>query len=246
MNLRRFNPEGVKAFCEYRERLVLDPSALPPLELLEDTALTELVQPLTDVPVRTFDNRLAAGVFLNDLLEEAKIQRPERDQGLWTWLTLYYFDEVCPADGNGNRKAQAVERLIALVDNFQRFYRHLLLGPFLIVRAHRASPMRAIAMLCNHLWAPGEITAQLASRQELVTNPAVADVAATLYYDSSSGKFKRGAGSSVKGAPRRLAAILNQYDLTFYLYGMTSDEILNLLPKEFDRFRPMNGFASHA
>ena len=246
MNLRRFNPEGVKAFCEYRERLVLDPSALPPRELLEDTALTELVQPQSDVPVRTFENRLAAGVFLNELLEEAKIQRPERDQGLWTWLTLYYFDEVCPADGNGNRKAQGIERLIAIVDNFQRFYRHLLLGPYLIVRAHRANPKRAIALLFNNLWEPGEISSQLAAYQELVTNPAVADVAATLYYDSTSGKRRRGAGAKVKGAPRRLVAILNQYDLTFYLYGMTSDEILNLLPKEFDRFRPLNGFASHA
>ena len=57
------------------------------------------------------------------------------------------------------------------------------------------------------------------------------------YFNPSTGSFKHGAGSSSRGAPRRLAALLNQLDLTWYLYGMTADEVLNLLPKEFDRFR---------
>lgn len=245
MKLHRFNSAGVKAFIDFRDRLNLDPALKPPTEFLEDLSLVELISGGIDVPKRTFTNRLDAGIFLNELIDEAKIQRPEHDQGLWIWLTLYFFDEVCPADGNGNRKAQALERLVALVDNFQRFYRHLLLGPYLIVRAHRANPERALAMLCNPLWEPGEITAQLASRKELVTNPAVAEVATKLYYNRESGKFKRGAGSSVKGAPRRLAAMLNQYDLTFYLYGMTAEEILALLPKEFDRFRTQVGFGTY-
>lgn len=103
--------------------------------------------------------------------------------------------------------------------------------------AGRTQPERAVAMLCNPLWKPGEIAEQLASRKELVTNHAVADVATRLYYDPTTGSFKRGAGSDVKGAARRLATLFNQLDLTFYLYGMSCDEMLALLPKEFDRFR---------
>ena len=186
---------------------------------------------------REFTNRLEAGRFLNELMDTANVQLPERDQGLWTWLTLFFFDEVCPADGNGRRNPKDEARLIPLLDNHQRFYRHLLVGPFLIVRAHRTQPERAVAMLCNPLWKPGEIAEQLASRKELVTNHAVADVATRLYYDPATGSFKRGAGSDVKGAARRLATLFNQLDLTFYLYGMSCDEMLALLPKEFDRFR---------
>jgi hypothetical protein len=174
---------------------------------------------------------------LNELLERSGFALPERDRGLWTWLTLFYFDEVCPADGNGNREPQDEARLMPLLDNHQRFYRHLLLGPFLIVRAHRDQPERAIAMLCNPLWKPGEIVEQLASRKELVTNRGVVELATRLYYDAEKKSFKRGAGSSVKGAARRLATLLNQLDLTFYLYGMSAEELLALLPKEFDRFR---------
>jgi hypothetical protein len=62
-------------------------------------------------------------------------------------------------------------------------------------------------------------------------------MASKLYYDPDKKSFKLGAGSKIKGGPRRLASILNQLDMTYYLYGMTSDEIIALLPKEFDRFR---------
>jgi hypothetical protein len=31
--------------------------------------------------------------------------------------------------------------------------------------------------------------------------------------------------------------LLNQLDLTYYLYGMKTNELLALLPKEFNRFR---------
>jgi hypothetical protein len=241
VRLRRFNKDGVAAFATYRGRLALEPTLLPPLEFLEDLALAELLPGDVDVTPRSFANRLEAGQFLNELLDKARVHMPERDQGLWTWLTLFYFDEVCPADAGGRRNPMDEARLIAQVDNFQRFYRHLLLGPYLIVRAHMDNPERAIAFLCKPLDEPGEIVEQLASRKELVTNRAVAEVATRLYYDPTTGSFKRGAGSSAKGAPRRLAALLNQLDLTYYLYGMTAEELLALLPKEFDRFRPQAG-----
>jgi hypothetical protein len=71
----------------------------------------------------------------------------------------------------------------------------------------------------------------------LATDHAVAETPTRLYHASATGSFKRGAGTKTRGAPRRLADLLNQLDLTFYLYGMTADELLALLPKEFDRFR---------
>jgi hypothetical protein len=236
LKLHRFNQDGIAAFANYRASLTMDATLAPPTDLLEDPALAEASATAVDVPARAFKNRLEAGCFLNDLMEAAHVQQPERDKGLWTWLTLYFFNEVCPADGNGRRNPQDEARLIPLPDNFQRFYRHLLVGPFLIVRAHRKSPERAMAMLCNPLWKPGEIAEQLASRKELVTNHGVAEMATKLYFDAATGTFKRGAGSSARGAARRLAALLNQLDLTYYLYGMTCDEMLALLPKEFDRF----------
>ena len=83
----------------------------------------------------------------------------------------------------------------------------------------------------------GERGFTLAEILVAVTVMAIVFVAAFTLYDNLQKSFKRGAGSSVKGAARRLAALLNQLDLTFYLYGMSADELVILLPKEFDRFR---------
>jgi hypothetical protein len=237
MKLRCFNPDGIAAFANYRSRLTLEPTLPPPTQLLDDPALTEIVSEAVEVAPRPFENRLEAGRHLNELIDAAGINLPERDRGLWTWLTLLYFDAVCPPDGHGKRDPQDEARLLPLLDNHQRFYRHLLLGPFLVVRAHRDQPERALAFLKQVLWKPGDIVEQLASRKELVTNRAVAEAATRLYFDPAAGTFKRGHSSKTKGGPRRLASLLNQLDLTWYLYGMTADEVLHLLPKEFDRFR---------
>jgi len=237
MKLRRFNPTGTERFGQYRKTLLLDPTAKPPREWLEDPALTEIVADVEVIPQK-FVKRFDAAVYLNDLISRANIDLPEKDAGLWTWLTLFFFDEVCPADpSSGEREPRAEERLVPKIGNHQKFYRHLLLGPYLIVRAHRDDPERTIALLHNPLWQPGEIPAQLAARKEMVTNPAVVGAAKKLYYDSINDELKQGAGSSVKGAPRRLAVVLKQFDLTYYLYGLSADELIALLPKEFDRFR---------
>ena len=94
MKLRCFNRDGMARFSSYRASLTLEPTLEPPLELLEDPALTELLPGDVDVPKQKFTNRLEAGIFLNEFMDEAGIQLPERNQGLWTWLTLYFFDEV--------------------------------------------------------------------------------------------------------------------------------------------------------
>ncbi|MEO7415157.1 MAG: hypothetical protein ABIZ81_17580 [Opitutaceae bacterium] len=199
--------------------------------------MTDSISPEFEIESRIFANRLEAGQYLNELVTAAGISQPEKNRGLWAWLTLFYFDQVCPADPSGARSPKEEARLVAQVDNFQRFYRHLLLGPFLIVRTHLDQPERANAFLCNPLHQPGEIAEQLASRKELVTNRAVVELTTKLYYDPAQKTFRRGATNKVRGAARRLSALLNQLDLTWYLYGMTAEEIAALLPKEFDRFR---------
>ena len=76
------------------------------MELLEDPTLTELLPGEVEVLKRSFANRLEAGKFFNELLDTAAVHLTERDKGLWTWLTLFYFDEVCPADGHGRRNPE--------------------------------------------------------------------------------------------------------------------------------------------
>jgi hypothetical protein len=93
-------------------------------------------------------------------------------------------------------------------------------------------------LLCGPLDRPGEIVEQIVARSEIITNPHAVEVATTIYFDPKSGSFKRGAAGKGGGSVRRLADILNQFDLTWDLYWMSAVSILAKLPGEFDRFRP--------
>jgi hypothetical protein len=240
MILRRFNEQGIESFVTYRNGLLTAPDTPPPFDFLENSAFSEKITPETNIDKnRKFETRLDAGKYLYDIIiKQARIPNPEKDRGLWTWLTLLYFDQLCPPDPNGNRNPMHEARLIFSPDNFRRFYRHLLVGPFLAVRAHPDNPERAIAFLSNQLHQPGDIAEQLASRQEVVTNPNILDLASKLYYDENKKTFKPSATSKMKGGTaRRFVKVLNQLDLTWYLYGISADDLEKLLPREFDRFR---------
>ena len=236
MNLRRLTDEGVQRFAEYLIALKTTPTLPPPVVLLDDPTTSEEAASVT-VCQETFRNRLEVGRWLHNLLERAALPDVARDKGVWAWLSLLVFDQVCPADGRGHRKPGETARHIPDAANFQRYYRHLLAGPWRIVRTHRDAPEHAMAVLCQPVHKPGDIVEQLASRQELVTNRAFISAASRLYVDATTQQPRSGSGGKTRGAPRRLADFCNQLDVTWDLYAMEADELLEKLPKEFDRFR---------
>ena len=91
-------------------------------------------------------------------------------------------------------------------------------------------------MLCQPLDSPGDVVEQLASRQELVTNPGIIGLVTKLYVDMDTKRPKRGAGGKGGGSARRLSDVLEQFDLTWDLYAASADELVNVMPREFERF----------
>jgi len=239
MKLRRFNSAGMAAFRGYLDRLASSPKSIPPVSWLEEDEMTETVPNLVDVAPIQLTNRQEAGRLLLEWVESAGIERPESDAGLWTWLSLLLFDSVCPPDGNGARKPGKYNRHIAVVDNFQKRHRHLLLSPFLVYRAHKDKPERALAVLWQKVHRPGDVVTQITERQEFWSNRSVVEAATMLYYRADKGRDTVGSQDKKRGGARRFADVLNQLDLNWYLYGMTAAELVSFLPdKEFARFRP--------
>ena len=106
-------------------------------------------------------------------------------------------------------------------------------GPYGIYRAHRDHPERALALLCQHPGRPGELVEQLASRQQVVTNSAIVGTATRLFVDSGTRKLRKNSGGKGKGSPRRLVAVLDQFDVTWDLSSLTELELADMLPEEF-------------
>jgi hypothetical protein len=236
--VRRLKPAGIAKFEEYLNSLGAPTPPPRPVELLAQENTSDPLDVSIEIEERKFGSRLEAARYLDSRLSDSGLRNIERDSALWAWLTLFYFDELCPADATGCRHPGETARYVPQPQNYQRYYRHLLAGPYRIFRAHRDNPERALALLGGPLDRPGEIVEQFASRQELVTNRPLIQGITTLYWDPGARKPKRGAGGKGTGSPRRLADVLKQFDLTWDLYAMGADNLLGLLPKEFDRFRP--------
>ena len=238
MKTRRLNEAGIQKMVEFLDSLTIPAPQPVPVDTLTDARFSEPFEPELEIESRSFETRFEAAEYLSGAFERAGVTNVERDRALWAWLGLFYFESLCPKDGEGRYRPGALARWIPEVENYQRYYRHLLAGPYRIYRAHRDDPDRALALLCTAPSTMGDIVEQIASRQELVTNNAVVGAATDLYVNPASRRQKRGGGGKGPGSPRRFADVLNQLDLTFDLYAMTRNELLALLPREFDRFRP--------
>lgn len=237
MRLRRLIERGILEFDEFLESQQTDyPQSLPE-HILNHAAYSELVPLRVNVDKRNFKSRYEAAEYLNSQIGDQGIKGLATDIGIWTWLTLFYFDQVCLTNTDGTYKTGKRHRYIPEFGDYRVYYRHLLVGPYRIYRSHLDNPEVALGVLCNPLHAPGEIAEQMASRQDIVTNKTTMEVATNLYIDASTKRPKRGASSKGPGTPRRLALILDQLDLTWDLYLMNADGLLNLLPSEFNRFK---------
>jgi hypothetical protein len=237
MKLRRLTQAGIVAFGEYLDALEQEPTRLMPTEVLNNPVLSEPLPVDVEITQREFGSRYAAAEYFDDQFSDAGLSEIERDAGLWSWLALFYFDEICPPDRSGARSPGERARYILQPGNFQRYYRHLLAGAYRVYRAHRKNPKIALVVLCQQLHKPGDIVEQFTSRQELVTNAAVLEAATLLYIDTQTKLPKLGAQTKNAGAARRLADVLKQFDVTWDLYSTQVRELLGILPQEFERFR---------
>ena len=235
--LRRLTDAGVDRLRDYLTAAKSDPAAAVPVDLL-DGPLTEPVRgaggsapTVARVPMPT---RRAAAEYLHARLRN--VPAAAADPGLWAWLSLFYLDAVCPPGKDGRRRPGALARYIP-EPAYNRRYRHLLLGPFIIYDAHQGAADDADVVLTGAVDKMGDVVEQLASRQEFVSNRALLGAATQLYVDARSGTLKKGAGGKARASARRLAAVFNQLVLTWDLYGIAPARFVELLPPEFDRFR---------
>lgn len=181
----------------------------------------------------TFLSKKELIFYLHNRLEKITTQDKYYDLGLWSWLSVFFFDSICPKENDGKRNPGAIDRYILNVDHWGRYYRHLLAAP---TRIYEELGDLSEIYLTGHSSTHGDLFEQLASRQEIATNPGVISAATILYWDEGSEKIKRGARSKKGGGILRRFTrdIIPQFQMTYDLNSMDGNEIIELLPSEFD------------
>ena len=239
--LRSLTTTGINAFREYLEALSTTTAAPPvPYELLTAPEMSEGFDHSVEIEQRKFGSRLASAQYFDSVFSASGVEGIDQLPGVWSWLSLFYFEELCPMGKGGRRKPGKDYRLLPEAHAF-RYYRHLLAGPYQIYRVFRDQPADAAIVLHQPLDKPGDYVEQLASRQERISNRGLVEAATHLYFDPVKQKYKTSGQSKNKpGTWRRFIDVLEQFELTYdlyYFHEVGADLFLELLPQEFQKWK---------
>ena len=243
--LRRFNEEGQKeyrkAVNKIRNNQVSISAALTPI--IDNDSLTEIVDPKVPVAAKDFDTRCDLAIYINEIVAQTDLSVAvlREDLGLWNWLAAFYFDKIVNYKKDGTPIVGASERYIAVTyrDAYRRYYRHQIAGAWVVYKIHEDRPELAEFLLDGEPYLHTELFEQLASTNEIIVNPGLLSAVRRLYWDEETKSRKRGHADKAlhTGSVRRIPPVFDQFKLTWEFSWMPVDEILELLPAEFDRFK---------
>jgi hypothetical protein len=231
--IRCLNDFGVKQFSQFIESLRTgENNAIPYYLLTDDEASFPLAESVT-VEKKIFPNRFEFGRYLQLILKPLDRRKISLNDALWNWLALYFFDELCPESNGKRNPLQAAVYVIEKPFNYLRYYRHIVRTPWLAVSDHG----NFAKVLLSSQGTRSEIAEQLGATQDIFGNRVIIAGAYKLYFNEATQKPKRGTGGKLGGSPRRLTRIIGQLSLTYDLGQCTPTQFLQLLPREFDKFK---------
>lgn len=236
MELRKFTDKGLEQFRGYLHELGQGSAVTPPLHLLVDPEFSIEMRANVGVEHARFQSRLDLARYLDQTFEELP-EQPDKlanDVHLWSWMSLFYFDQVCPTDDRGRRKPGRDYRHIP-EPGYPWGHRHLLMGAYLVYTVYGWGDELSKLLLHTALSVESHFHHQIAVRQNFITNRAIMEALHLLYYDQIQNKPKRGPtmNRSAPGSLYRFIDVIQQLDVTYDLYSMSGAEIVSLLPAEF-------------
>ena len=232
--IRMLNTAGIEAFRTYLNQLRSGQTGAPPRDILFDERQSAAFPVPLEIEQRKFRFRIDFCEYMADVFGDTPYHLIAGNTGLWSWLSLWFFDQVCPPGSDRTRRPGMDYRHI-LSSGYRYRHRHLLEGAYQVYHLYG---MDAALLLCSALPHENSFHHELAGRQGFITNPVIINVATELYYDVRHSRPKTGAGrGKTAGALRRFVDVVNQLDMTYDLFSMQPKKLLALLPPEFDRWK---------
>jgi len=231
--VRRLTESGLRAFEDFIEQADAGAPLEVPRHVLVDQRYSEDLQLQLVVSTEPFSNRFAMGEHLVAMFGEKPVQRLLGDAGFWGWLALLWFDQLCPRSPNGGWKP-AKRYNYLLSPNYNHRPRHALRTSWMLVHQYGES---ARFLLGNAPDKRGDLVEQLAARQYYISCEGVIRTASRLYLDPERGTFKRGSATRTRpGNIRRYINFLQQLELTYDLYALKEEQLVDMLPGEYSKF----------
>lgn len=230
--LRQLTDDGIERTAAFLSNLRENPEIdrTPPHDLLFGDG-SRSFKPKIIVEPRGFKTRREAGKYFSQLLKPVRHEVLE-DAGVWSWLGLYYLKRIArpTLPPTNTLIVESGES-----SSWREIYRHYLWGSWQLNEVHGES---AAFLLDRPIWSWDALSQHtLASRYRF---RSVGVVQAMLRLYTAGKRTKRGYVYG-HGGLRHLLRVLPQLELTYDVYGMEPEALLDVLPPEFQRWRGAKG-----
>lgn len=236
---------GIESAKDYLQALREDKRIPLPDSLLTAPDYATPIEPEVYVEKRTFCNRRQAAEYLAPRLGCIGTERVLGNHRLWSWLGMFYFDTVVRKDADGkplvgSNDVQFVIDPTAQGRGERRRFAHRLMLAYEIYFHHCENAWYMLDEPVNSLT---HFTDRFVGKPETFRSEGIIQLAHLLYADPNERKLKAdiaGGGGNQRpaGGVVRLIDVLDQLYMNYDVYGMSPEQILPLLPPEFDRFKP--------
>jgi len=235
--LRRFNQEGLNSFRDFLSSCRKEPTLEIPIELLENSALTEIISSGIIVKKMHLETKHDTAIYLNNLLKTLNTEDVQLDAGLWSWLAFLFFDSLCPIVEN-RRLVKNDYHYIFEPQNMRHFYRHLMYLPWHVIHL---APIHNRLLLSSPLRTLNKLNTEIMKRLYLTRIPCIFEVLDRLYWNEVHKQPRKGiTGSKVQAGnlTHRLPIRIRQLEKTYDLMCLNADQLIELLGDEFSFARP--------
>lgn len=231
-HIRRFNENGIERLRSALHAIKDGQADGIPDSLLTDAQSCEVINTEIKIERKKFDSRNEIIRYIFEKISGITGRNLLYDAGLWSWLSAFYFDSICPSRSDGRRKIGEDSRYILNAEEWNKYYRHLLASP---TRLYKELDDLAKIYLVGAPDKPGDLFEQLASRQEIAACKGIIEAVTMLYWDENSQKVKKGArNKDGAGVLRRFVkSTIPQFQMTYDLNSMNGPDVIRLLPIEY-------------
>ena len=240
MPLHSFTSSGQNAFIEALARLReiehLSADDIAGVKALADSpSFTEMVDKKVHLPEGPFPTRYELCSKLHDALEDSiAMERLKPGDGIWSWLSAYYFEELTSFTTKGGKTKISISKeqeFPAYIwnTNFKKAYRHRIGHGVFMIR-HLGKELSKPMLLS----APGSMSdycEQTFARVGSYREKTVIEAAHSIYFDGK--RVIPGSSGDRRWALQHLHRDVSQYLVNYELHEMKKDELLDFLPPSF-------------
>ena len=237
--IRPLNKKGREDYLRWVLSLKDNPNQQIPYELLSDSETSITLSgtiKYPDISPQT-KNELVKGIL--PVVKQLEGLNIDSDvwPGIYDALALKYFHFICRLTKDGNGYNPLNHAHYCRSKEYNRYYRHLIFGPLKMFR-NAGQFIEPFFNMSPRVF--GDLAEGMGAYQELAENPGVFEVIYRIYSDGNEPKVGINNKPETKagaGCLRRLIPVIRQLDRNYDFAEMKADQILSLLPPEFDRWK---------